>query len=96
MSNRSLRLHYVSKRYRWEINDLDKALTVIEAIRLMRPKLGIGLDGGSVKPGLVHLINKYPETRVCTHEHLADILCLNRESVTRAMKLIRIKNGMAK
>ena len=67
--------HRGSRRPKFQIDTLEKALNVIEAMRMRQPAERVD-----------YIVNLYPELLKCTHEHIAEILGLSRESVTRGMK----------
>lgn len=67
-----------NRRPVFQLDTLEKALTVINAIYLIR------LDG--VVAGLRFLFDEYPEIRQSTHAHVAELLGLTRETVTRSWK----------
>lgn len=67
--------HYRSKRPKWKIDTLEKALDVIEA-----------RNHKHAADRVDYIVNVYPELLKCTHEHIAEILGLSREAVTRGMK----------
>ena len=69
-----------SLRPEFKPDTLEKALTVINVIHLIR------LEG--VAAGLRFIFQEYPETRNCTHKHLGELLGLTRESITRAWPLV--------
>lgn len=76
--------HKGSRRPQWKIDNLEKALVVIEGMRMLGPNSGRG-EGSSVSDCLRFILGKYPDLGLSTHEHIADILGIARESVTRGM-----------
>lgn len=66
---------------KWPIDDLPKALTVIEAIKC---KSLFGL-----KEGISFLLSEYPELKNATHQLMADTIICCRPDVTRTKLLPR-------
>ena len=79
-----------SARPKWEIDTFEKALTVIEGLKMLRTSKGFGY-GSTASNCLRFILNKYPEFGLCTHEHIAEQLGMTRESVTRGMNYRRVK-----
>jgi hypothetical protein len=67
----------------WEIDDLDKALTVLEGLRLYHQH-GNGQNGSSAAC-LKYILDRYPELGKCSHEYIAEKLGITREAVTRGL-----------
>ncbi len=73
-------MHYKSVSDGFEIDTYEKAMNFYCALRLYR-----------AKERLDFILSLYPELWELTHERLAELVGLERETVTKALKVLRTK-----